>query len=77
MERLKKGDIVYYTRIMPSQNYYDILELKIATVYNNYYVGVEKREKTRRIFYDSEINNTIFLNRKDALDKINKVLDKQ
>lgn len=42
---MKKGDIVYYTRIIPSVGIYDLLELKIRTVADEYFAGMEKRDK--------------------------------
>ena len=67
---LNKSDIVYHTRILPSLGIYDLDELKIRTVTEDYFVGTEKKEKKAFLFPYSSINETIFLNRKDALHKI-------
>lgn len=67
MSDLKKKQIVYYTRIFPSCNIYDILELKIRTVEENWFVGIEKRDKQAFLFHDKDINKVIFLNREEAL----------
>lgn len=67
---LNKSDIVYHTRILPSLGIYDLDELKIRTVTEDYFVGTEKKEKKAFLFPYSSINETIFLNRKDALRKI-------
>lgn len=70
MSTLKKKDTVYYTRIMPSSNIYDILELKIRTVEDNWFVGIEKRDKQALLFYDTDINKIIFKDRNVALKKV-------
>ena len=70
MSDLKKNQIVYYTRIIPSSGIYDILELKLRTVESNWYVGCEKRDKQAYLFYASDINKTIFMNRDEALEKV-------
>ena len=70
MSKLKKKDIVYYTRILPSSNIYDLLELKVRTVEEDWFVGIEKRDKQAFLFYNTEINKTIFTDRTVALEKI-------
>ena len=70
MSELKKQDVVYYTRILPSSNIYDILELKIRTVEKDWFVGIEKRDKQAFLFQDTELNKTVFTDRKIALKKV-------
>lgn len=67
MTNLKKKDIVYYARIMPSIGIYDICELKIRTVEDTYFVGVDKRDKHAYLFNNNSIGSIIFIERKDAL----------
>lgn len=67
---LNKSDIVYRTRILPTVGIYDLDELKIRTVEDTYFVGVEKRNKTAFLLPYSSIGKTVFLNRKEALQKI-------
>ena len=67
---LHKGDIVYYTKIFPTLGIYDLDELKIRTIADDYFVGIEKRTKRAFLFYYSSFNKTIFANRTDALNKI-------
>ena len=67
---LQKSDIVYRTRILPTVGVYDLDELKIRTVEDTYFVGVEKRNKTAFLLPYSSIGKTVFLNRKEALQKI-------
>lgn len=67
---LHKFDIVYHTRIYPTIGIYDLDELKIRTVTEDYFVGLEKKEKKAFLFPYSSIGKTIFLNRKDALKMV-------
>ena len=67
---LKKSDIVYHARILPTVGMYDLDELKIRTIEDTYFVGVEKRNKTAFLLPYSSIGKTVFLNRKEALQKI-------
>lgn len=67
---LHKFDIVYHARILPSLGIYDLNELKIRTIADNYFVGVEKKEKKAFLFPYSSIGKTVFVNRKDALNKV-------
>ena len=71
MSELKRKDVVYYTRILPAVGIYDILELIIRTVEDDWFVGIEKRDKQAFLFHDNEINKTVFINRKDALKVVN------
>lgn len=70
MSELKKKDIIYYTRIIPTSGIYDLLELKIRTVEKDWFVGIEKRDKQAFLFYNDDINNIIFLDRNEALNKV-------
>lgn len=68
--QLKKKDIVYYARILPKSRIYDVLELTVRTVKDTWFVGIEKRNKQAFLFTYNDIDNIIFFNRKDALDKV-------
>lgn len=63
----KKGQIIYYARIMPTVGIYEILELKLRTVTDDYFVGVEKRDKHAYLFSYAALDKYIFINRQDAL----------
>lgn len=67
MNELKKKDIVYYTKIMPSIGIYDLCELKIRTVEDDYFVGIDKRDKHAYLFGYNSIDKTVFTDRKVAL----------
>ena len=65
---LTKGDIVYYTRIMPNLGIFDVYDVKIRTITDTWFSGVEKRDKKVFLFPFSAIGEYIYLNRKDAVD---------
>lgn len=65
----KIGNIVYYARIMPTLGIYDVCELKIRTVADTYFVGMDKRDKRAYLFSYNAVGKCIFSNRKDAVEK--------
>lgn len=66
---MKIKDHVYWARIIPKYSY-DLYELIIRTVKDDYFVGVDKRDKRAYLFSYSDINKTVFLNRNEALEYI-------
>lgn len=70
MIELNKKDIVYYARIIPNVGIYEVCELIIRTVQDTWFVGVDKRDKHAYLFSYKSINDTIFLSRKEALQKV-------
>lgn len=66
---LNKGDIVYYSRIMPSLGIFDVYDLKIRTMTDTYFVGIDKRDKKAFLLPYSAVGEYVFTNRKDAVDK--------
>lgn len=67
MNKLKKKDIVYYTKIMPSVGIYDLCELTIRTVEDTYFVGIDKSDKHAYLLGFNTIDKTVFKDRKIAL----------
>lgn len=67
MQQLKKKDKVYYARIIDSSNIFDVLELTIRTVHDDWFVGIEKRDKQAFLFKNTDIGTKIFLDRDNAL----------
>ena len=68
--QLKKKDIVYYARIFPKTNTFEVLELMIRTIADTWFVGIEKRDKQAFLFNYTDIGNIIFSNREEALEKV-------
>ena len=67
---LKKNQIVYYARIIQTTGIYEVCELKIRTVTDNWFVGVDKRDKHAYLFYEKDIGKTIYFNRAEALSVV-------
>ena len=76
MNDLKKNDIVYYTRIIPSVGIYEVCELKIRTVKDTYFVGLDERDKHACLFSEKHLDKMVFKNKKEAL-KVIKELKKK
>ena len=66
---LHKGDIIYYSRIMPNLGIFDVYELNIRTIEDTYFVGTDKRDKRAFLLPYSAIGEYVFIERKDAVDK--------
>lgn len=64
---LNKKDIVYYARIQPTLGVYDVLELVVRTVKTDWFTGMDKRDKRVYLFDNSDLNKTVFYDRKEAL----------
>lgn len=70
MKVINIKDIVYYARIMPTIGVYDVCELYVRTVENDYFVGVDKRDKRAYLFGYNVVDDIVFDNRKDALKRV-------
>lgn len=70
MNLLNKKDIVHYARIIETSNIFDVLELKVRTVQDDWFVGIEKRDKQAFLFQKSDIGTKIFLDRDEALTRV-------
>ena len=68
-DKIKKDDIIYYARIMPKLDIYDVYELKVRTVEDTYFSTIDKRDKKSYLFSYNDIGKTVFLNRQEALNK--------
>ena len=74
-KEIKKSDVIYYARVMPTVGLYEIVELKVRTVTGDYIVGIDKNTKHAFMFYFDDINRTIFFDRNEAL-KVVKAAEK-
>ena len=68
--QLNKGMKIYYSKILPSANTYEVCDLSIRTVKDTYFVGTDKHDKHAYLFSYDDIEKTVFFNRQDALDKV-------
>lgn len=70
MKVLNKGDRLYFSRIIPKVGIYDVCELNIRTVEEDYFVGIDKKDKQAHIFGYDRIDVDVFEDRKSALNKV-------
>lgn len=68
--RLKRKDTLYYARIIPTVGIYEVCEIVLRTVRDDWFVGIDKRDKHAFLFSYNDINNVLFENRRDALEKV-------
>lgn len=64
---LKKKDVVYFARISHPTSSYDLCELIIRTIADDYFVGTDKKDKQAYLFSYNDYNKIIFKDRKKAL----------
>ena len=69
-KEIKKGIVLYYARISHNLGMYELCELKVRSVYDTYFVALENRTKIAFLFGNNLIGETVFFNRKDALEKV-------
>lgn len=69
-QEIKKKDKLYYARIIPSGGVYDVCEIKIRTIEDTYFVGIDKSDKHAYLFNNDDLNKIIFKSREDALAKV-------
>lgn len=65
--KIKKKDILYYAQILPKVGIYNVCEMIVCTLYEDYFACMDKREKKRYLFYYSDIDKILFANRLEAL----------
>lgn len=69
---IKKGDILYVARIIPSCGIYEIIELKIRTVEDTYFVGTDKYTKQAFLYGYGALETKVFRDRNKALQLVKK-----
>ena len=69
-ESVNVKDVLYYARIIPRVGIFDVCQLKIRTVKEDYFVGCDKVDKHAYLFSYSDFGEVVFHDRKQALDKV-------
>lgn len=64
---MKKGDNYYYARALKN-GVFEICDLKINSVTNDYFTGVEDRTGRTYLFDYVDLDVAVFKNREDALE---------
>lgn len=67
---MNNGSVVYHARVLPRTGIFEIQELKVRTVTDTYFVGVDKDTKRAHLLPLSEINESVFEDRRDALKRV-------
>lgn len=67
---MKKKDTIYYARILPKTNTYDLCELSVRTVADKWFVAIDKRDKHAFYFNNCDVGKTVFYDREEALNKV-------
>ena len=72
MDDFEKGTIVYYAQILPTGDVHEVLTLKLRTVDKEarWFVGTDVKTKAAFLFNDCDIGVAIFIDRKQALEKV-------
>lgn len=68
---MEKGDILYYARCLPTAGVNELLELKIRTVEDTWFVGIEKFDKQAFCFNMTDLGKSVFFSRDEALECVN------
>lgn len=69
-DRPSVGETLYYAQILPRVGVYNLCDIKVCTLYDTYFAGIDTRDKRRYVFNYTEINQTIFENKLEALEII-------
>ena len=68
-ENIQKHKTVYYARIVPQTYIYEVCELVIRTVADDYFVGTDKHDKHAYLLKYDDLNK-LFIKRADALSMV-------
>lgn len=60
MKTINKRNTVYYTRVFPETGTYDLCDLVIRTVMDNWFCGVDKKDKRAYLLGFNEIDENVF-----------------
>ena len=60
MDKLKIKEHLYYARIIANSGIYDVCELIIRTITNDYFVGIDKMDKHAYLFPYSALDSIVF-----------------
>ena len=64
---MKVGDVVYWARIAPLVDTYEVNELRIRTVADTYFVGTDKDSSQAFLFSADDRGLVVFQDRESAL----------
>lgn len=67
---MNKGDKIYYARIIPNVGIYEVYDLKVRMVEEDWFSATEKRTHKAFIFSNKDIDKTVFKDREQALELV-------
>ena len=67
---MEKGDRVYMCQVVPNCGIYEILELVIRTVAEDYAVGVDETTRQAHLFTYDMLDKYVFNHRIDAIEAL-------
>lgn len=67
-ENLQKGDTVIFARVLPKIGYYELLDLHIVSVYDDYCTGTDLKTKQTFLFHRALAETVLFTNRNKAIE---------
>ena len=67
---LTRGMVMYYARILPRTDTYEVCEIRLRTIADTWCTGCDTRSQTTYIFNRDQLDQTVFLNRRDALSVV-------
>ena len=70
IENISIGSYVYWARILKPLGVYDVLDLRVRTVEDDYIVAVDGKTKQSHMFSKKNIGKVVFTSRGMALDKV-------
>ena len=72
MEDFEIGDYVYFARIIPSCDVYELKNLKLRTVDHDagWFVGLDAKTKGAYLFQAADVGKSVFLSESTAKDVI-------
>lgn len=65
---LQKGQIVYYAKIFPTLGIYEVCDLKLRTIEETYFAGVDEKDKRAYLFNNKMFGKRVFEDRMTALE---------
>lgn len=65
---IKVGDYIYWARVIPKLNMYDVLDLKVRAVTDTYVTAVDTRNKQAYPFGFKCFGKIVFTNRSEAVE---------
>ena len=69
-EDVHKKYILYYARAIPQTGIFEVCELIIRTVEDDYFVGSDKRDRHAYLLHYTDLDKIVFQDREIALKKV-------